>query len=148
MFYSWECVSLVLGSYTADFVIKDMREMMYLLHVLQHRTMQEPVPGQKGCLRGLKVVKVKMKLSYECWRLQLRMQDLFYSALKETLSEMRLLALYKLQRMVARAAPADAPASSESNILSNLLGVAGNDLDRKSSLRSRVSKEDSAFADH
>ena len=60
---------------------------------------------------------------------------------------MRLLALYKLQRMVARAAPADAPASSESNILSNLLGVVGNDLDRKSSLRSRVSKEDSAFAD-
>ena len=73
MFYSWECVSLVQGSHTADFVIKDMRQMMCLLHVLQHRTMQEPVPGQKGCLRGLKVLKVKMKLSYECWRLQLRM---------------------------------------------------------------------------
>ena len=44
----------------------------------------------------MKVLKVKMKLSYECWRHQLRMQDLFYSALTETLSELRLLALYKL----------------------------------------------------
>ena len=57
-----------------------------------------------------------MKLSYECWRRQLRMQDLFYTALKETLSEMRLLALYKLQRMVAKIAPADEADDSESNV--------------------------------
>ena len=39
LFYSWECVSLVLENYTVDFVIKDMYQMMYLLHVLQHFTM-------------------------------------------------------------------------------------------------------------
>ena len=88
-----------------------------------------------------------MKLAYECWRGQLKMQDLFYAALKETLSEMRLLALYKLQRMVARLAPADGTDGSESNLLSDLLGMAGHDWDRRSSLRSRRSREDSAFAD-
>ena len=39
MFYAWECVSLVLENYTIDFVIKDMYNMMYFLHVLQHFTM-------------------------------------------------------------------------------------------------------------
>ena len=72
MFYAWECVSLVIDSYTVDFVIKEPSQMMYLLHVLQHKTMQEPAPGQKGCLRGLKVLKTKMKISYECWRRQMR----------------------------------------------------------------------------
>ena len=45
MFYSWECVSLVLAGYTVDLVVKDTTAMMYLLHVLQHRTMQAPGPG-------------------------------------------------------------------------------------------------------
>ena len=86
-----------------------------------------------------------MKLSYECWRRQLRMQDLFYSALKETLSEMRLLALYKLQRLVAKIAPTEPePDDSESHILSNLLGSAGDDVDHKLPLQG---EEDSAFAD-
>ena len=39
LFYSWECVSLVLENCTVDFVIKDMYHMMYLLHVLQHYKM-------------------------------------------------------------------------------------------------------------
>ena len=39
MFYSWECVSLVIGSYTVAFVIKDPAHMMYFLHILQHKTM-------------------------------------------------------------------------------------------------------------
>ena len=39
LFYSWECVSLVLETSTVDFVIKDDYNMMYLLHVLQHYKM-------------------------------------------------------------------------------------------------------------
>lgn len=45
LFYSWECVSLVLENCTVDFVIKDVYHMMYLLHVLQHYKMQPPPPG-------------------------------------------------------------------------------------------------------
>ena len=67
LFYTWECVSLVLENYTVDFVIKDMYHMMYFLHVLQHFTMQAPLPGQKGCLKPFKMLKFKMKLAYQCW---------------------------------------------------------------------------------
>ena len=67
LFYSWECVSLVLEHSTVDFVIKDMYNMLYLLHVLQHYKMQPPPPGQKGCLKPFKILKLKMKLAYECW---------------------------------------------------------------------------------
>ena len=34
LFYSWECVSLVLDTSTVDFVIKDTQNMLSLLHVL------------------------------------------------------------------------------------------------------------------
>ena len=80
MFYSWECVSLVLENYTVDFVIKDLYHMMYFLHVLQHFTMQVPMPGQKGCLKPFKMLKLKMKLSYECWLKQSLIQDILFNA--------------------------------------------------------------------
>ena len=67
LFYSWECVSLILETSTVDFVIKDVYNMMYLLHVLQHYKMQPPPPGQRGCLKPFKILKFKMKLAYECW---------------------------------------------------------------------------------
>ena len=67
MFYAWECVSLVMENYTIDFVIKDLYDMMYLIHVLQHRTMQEPPRGAHGCLKPFKFLKMKMKLTYQCW---------------------------------------------------------------------------------
>ena len=67
MFYAWECVSLVMANYTIDFVVKDMYDMMYFIHVLQHMTMQAPPPGVHGCLRPFKFLKMKMKLTYQCW---------------------------------------------------------------------------------
>ena len=71
LFYSWECVSLVLENYTVDFVIKDMYHMMYFIHVLQHFTMQAPPAGAQGCLKPFKMLKLKMKLAYQCWLKQI-----------------------------------------------------------------------------
>ena len=58
---------MILETSTVDFVIKDVYNMMYLLHVLQHYKMQPPPPGEKGCLKPFKILKFKMKLAYECW---------------------------------------------------------------------------------
>ena len=44
VFYSWQCVSLVLTNYTVDLVVKDDAEMMCLLHVLTHLTGGGPFP--------------------------------------------------------------------------------------------------------
>ena len=38
MFYAWECVSIVLNNHTTvDLVIKDMNELMCLLHLIHHK---------------------------------------------------------------------------------------------------------------
>ena len=102
LFYSWECVSLILETSTVDFVIKDVYNMMYLLHVLQHYKMQPPPPGQRGCLKPFKILKFKMKLAYECWLQQITLQDIWYTALRQTIFQLRKVALYKLQRIVAK----------------------------------------------
>ena len=82
MFYAWECVSLVTQNYTVDFVIKDMYNMMYFIHVLQHKIMQKPPPGVRGCLKPFKFLKMKMKLTYQCWLKQQTVQDIWYFALR------------------------------------------------------------------
>ena len=63
--------------------------------------MQVPAPGQRGCLKPFKMLKLKMKLSYQCWLNQVSIQDIWYNALKATLAQLRCLALYKLQRIAA-----------------------------------------------
>jgi len=50
MFYAWECLSLVLKNRsTIDFVIKDNKDLMCLLHVLVHglnKIKRECIPGR------------------------------------------------------------------------------------------------------
>ena len=102
LFYAWECVSLVLENFTIDFVIKDSYHMMYFLHILQHNTMQTPPAGVHGCLKPFKFLKVKMKLTYQCWLQQYSIKELWYFAFLETLKQLRRLAIYKLQRILVK----------------------------------------------
>ena len=83
MFYSWECVSIYRSNRTTlDFVIKDSFELMYLLHFLNHvknknaDILAKPI----GCLRNAKVLKMKMKISYQCWKQNIKPHDVFFMA--------------------------------------------------------------------
>lgn len=66
-FHAWECVSIIRSNRsTLDFVIKDNYDLMCFMHVLTHaknRHIEEP----KGCLSLTKILKAKMKISYQCW---------------------------------------------------------------------------------
>lgn len=48
-----------------------------------------------------KLLKFKMKLSYEARKQQKEIADLFYYALEKTLAELRTLAVYKIQKIAA-----------------------------------------------
>ena len=56
----------------------------------------------------------------------MRFQDLLFDALKETLSDTRTIALFKLQCMLVKVAHVSEKESSRSSILGDLLPSAGN----------------------
>jgi hypothetical protein len=47
MFYSWQCISLVMANYTIDFIIKEDFEMMCLIHLLLHKLGGGPTAKQE-----------------------------------------------------------------------------------------------------
>lgn len=100
MFYAWDCVSLIMSNNTTvDFVVKDNHNLMCLLHVLQHKL--RCVKEELGCLCGFKFLKVKMKLSYQCRKQDIELADLFYNALYRSLLELRMLAVFKVQKIAS-----------------------------------------------
>lgn len=123
LFYSWECLSIVRANNTTlDFVVKDPYDLMYLYHCLVHSQMKKPalrLPGSKGCLSTIKVMKFKMKISYESWKQKQRPHDIILMALQRTLSDLKLLAEYKVQSMLkgSQLAAQDKAAKSKSQWL-------------------------------
>ena len=67
MFFAWECVSLILSNRTTvDFVIKENYSLMVFLHLVHHKLYQpKNLKEELGCLRTYKLLKAKMKLSYQ-----------------------------------------------------------------------------------
>ena len=110
MFYSWQCISLVIRNHTVDFVIKDELDMMSFIHVILHCMGGGPDPvtpshkrdkTQKSleadkCLTPYKWMKFRMKLSYCAWLRNMPINELVLKAIGATLTELRTLAVYKL----------------------------------------------------
>jgi hypothetical protein len=68
-FHPWYCVSLHVYNATVDFAIKDKNQLFALLHVLNHKVNGVPRDKTPGdCLRPLKWLRFKMRISYEAWR--------------------------------------------------------------------------------
>ena len=87
MFYSWECLSFVRNNHsTLDLVVKNQQDLLCLLHVLEHNKFKEGETPE-GCLRGVKALKFKMKLSYQCWKQERNPHDIFFIAIQRTLSD-------------------------------------------------------------
>ena len=63
-FYQWNCVSLFRKYSTLDFVIPKDEELMALLHVVGRIICKY----QTEYLSLIRKLKLKMKLSYECWK--------------------------------------------------------------------------------
>lgn len=90
MFYSWECVSIYRPNRTTlDLVIKDSYELMYFLHILNHAKNKASAEAAQvnGCLRMAKVLKMKMKISYQCWKQKIKPHDALFMAIQRTLSD-------------------------------------------------------------
>ena len=103
MFYSWQCISLVMANYTVDLIIKEDFEMMCLIHLLVHKLGGGPSarePRVKGaldideCLRPYKFMKFRMKLSYFAWLRNMQINELLMKAIIATLTQIRMLAVY------------------------------------------------------
>lgn len=81
MFHAWECVTIIMSnSTTVDVVVRDMQELMALIHVLHHKLHQpkKQFNEEWGCLKTYKFLKIKMKLSYTARKQQMEIADLFY----------------------------------------------------------------------
>jgi hypothetical protein len=98
IFYSWQCVSIVMSNFTIDFVIKDQLEMLVFLHVMIHNLATRFAPSFKccNCLKAYKVMKFRMKLSYHAWILKIPINELVMNAIVTTLSEIKTMAIYQL----------------------------------------------------
>lgn len=70
---------------TLDFVVKNEDQMLALLNVLSHKY-YEQVDG--SMTRIFMKMRFRMKLSYEFWRRNCKLSELFYHAIDKTLSEM------------------------------------------------------------
>lgn len=70
-FYAWECFTLSRAKSTVDFVIKDRKNLLALLHVAHHFTQSVrhrlTVDQDRLILRAYKFMRIKMKLSFAAW---------------------------------------------------------------------------------
>ena len=71
IFYAWQCLSLIRENGTTfDLVIRDTHKLFALIHVV-HQRIYNP-PSDSGFLCFYKLLKFKMKLSYEAWNKRLK----------------------------------------------------------------------------
>lgn len=71
--------------------------MLALLNVLSHRY-YEQVNGSMVAI--FMKMRVRMKLSYEYWRKNCRLGELFFHAIDKTLNEMQTLAVANMQKFL------------------------------------------------
>lgn len=109
-FHAWECLSIYRDNWsTLDLVIKDSHDMMCILHAISHidipcpqdQETSMPMIQTNQCLKIYKQLRMRMKLSYMCVREQLKPHDLIMLAIKRTLADQKILAMYKLQKIMA-----------------------------------------------
>ena len=75
VFQAWECLSLLrTNGTTFDLVVKNMEQLMALLHFL-HRNVYKTEEADQ--LHLYKLLKFKMKLGFEMWNRRLKMAELF-----------------------------------------------------------------------
>ena len=94
IFYSWECVSFQRrNGTTLDLVIPNMSNLMALIHVV-HNAVYEP--EDTSFLGFYRILKFKMKVSYEAWMLRLKLKDLLERAVYITLIQLKMLSHFHL----------------------------------------------------
>ena len=83
MFYAWECVSLIRQSgATLDLVIPHIPDLMSLIHVVY---MQIYEPTDNSFMHIFRILKFRMKLSYEAWMNRIKVIALIRRAIYKTL---------------------------------------------------------------
>ena len=81
--YPWECVSLLKkNGMTVDLQIRDTADLMTFLHVVYMNVYR---PKDSGFLYMYRVLKFRMKLSYEAWMRQMKIPKLVERAIFITL---------------------------------------------------------------
>ena len=84
MFQAWECVSLLRkNGATFDLVVKDMAQLMALIHFV-HRSVHKSA-NSRDVVHLYKLQKLRMKLGFEMWNRRLRLAEVFEQAVQSTL---------------------------------------------------------------
>ena len=108
-FYPWECLSLVtVNGTTLDFVITDSNKMMALLAILSRTIYNlEADKDFNDLMRIYLQLKFKMKLSYECYRKKVKLEEVIIRGIKKTVKERCNLAITDLQEFFDRVSDDD-----------------------------------------
>lgn len=98
---------------TLDFVIKDETHMFHFFNYV-YGHIYHLQDEKSEYMRVFRWIKFKMKLGFECWRRQCKLQDLIKQAIMQTIDESRALAIANLQKHLYPEPPDDgAPVYSQ-----------------------------------
>ena len=87
IYYSWETISIYREDYsTFDLVIKDYKAMMCLLHFL-HKHLWKQDESRHHFMRSYKIMKLKMKVTYEAWRREIEIGTLLHYAILKSMQK-------------------------------------------------------------
>ena len=97
--YPWECISIFRKDCrsTLDFVIRDYKAMMALLHFLHQKLYN---PRDRKFMFNYKKLKFHMKLQYEAWNRHIEVVTLIKLSVAKTLQIMLRNSARKLKEIV------------------------------------------------
>ena len=94
-FYPWECISLMRRYSSLDFVIQDEDNLAAFFNYVWYTIYQQ---DDSKFMTVFRLLKFKMKIGYECWKRNCKLEELIKSAISKTIEESRILSLYNLQK--------------------------------------------------
>lgn len=97
-FYAWECISLLkTNGTTLDLVVKNETDLMAALSVFLRLIYKQPDCSQ---MKVFQLLKLKMKLSYQCYRRKTVFSHLILKAINKSVNEKLKIASLDLHRFL------------------------------------------------
>ena len=83
VFYNWQCLSVIRdNNLSFDLVIEDEENLMAFIHYLH---VMLYMPEDIRFMSTYRLIKIKMKIAYECWKRRVGQIELFTLAILRTL---------------------------------------------------------------
>ncbi len=105
---------------TLDFVVPDPRKLMALLAILSRSVYNlEDETDSNDLMKIYLQLKIKMKLSYECYRRKAKLPDILIRGITKTVKERCNLAISDLQEFIDRVSDVNTQIKNDQEVCSS-----------------------------